>query len=86
MLVPYFLVFLVTTSAVAVVLFDLSDAYLLAAVFVVSLAAWLLRKQVFPYRLSCPQCGRRLSILSPDALTIYAMDDNLCDECRPASE
>lgn len=80
------IVFLITASGAAVVAFELSDAYLLGAVVVLSLAAWVFRRHVFPYQLTCPGCGRTYNLLSSDLRTVYVLDDHLCEACRTPSE
>jgi hypothetical protein len=75
-------VFLLTTAGGAIATLELTDAYLVGAVALISLAAYLLRGRFFPYRLNCPGCGRRYNLLSSDFRTVYVMDDNLCDSCR----
>jgi hypothetical protein len=76
------IVFLATASAMAIVAYELSDLLLIPVLLVIGGAAYLLRKRVFPYRLTCPECGRRHAIFSGDFRNVYVMDDNLCNECR----
>ena len=80
------IVFLVTACAGAVVAFGLTDAFLLVVVLVLSVASWVFRSHVFPYRLSCPGCGRAYNLLSEDLRTVYVLDDHLCEACRGSSE
>ena len=78
-------VFLVTVIAGIVANFGLTDTYLLLGVAVVAVAAYLLRKRMFPYRLNCPTCGRKHDIFSAEFKNVYVMDDDLCDACRAES-
>ncbi len=78
-------VFLVTIVAGTVTNFGLTDTYLVVGVAVVAVAAYLLRKRMFPYRSTCPECGRKHNIFSAEFKNIYVMDDDLCDACRTAS-
>ena len=78
-------VFLVTLVAGGVVNFGLTDASLFVGIAVIAAGAYLLRKQMFPYRLTCPECDRKHNILSGEIKNVYVMDDHLCDACRTAS-
>jgi len=78
-------VFLVTVIAGTVANFGLTDTYLLLGVAVVAVAAYVLRKRMFPYRLTCPTCGRKHDIFSAEFKNVYVMDDDLCDACRAES-
>lgn len=78
-------VFLVTIVAGTVTNFGLTDTYLVVGVAVVAVAAYLLRNRMFPYRSTCPECGRKHDIFSAEFKNIYVMDDDLCDACRTAS-
>lgn len=77
-------VFLITIVAASVVSFGLSDYYLALGVGVIGIAAYLLRKRMFPYRLTCPKCGRKHDLFSAEFKNVYVMDDDLCDVCRAA--
>ena len=76
------MVFVITSAAGLIAALDLTDTWLAPAVGVVAIAAYVLRRQVFPYRLSCPGCGRAYNPFSADLKVIYVMDDDLCDACR----
>ena len=76
------IVFLITASAMAIVAYELSDLLLIPALLVVGAAAYLLRKRVFPYRLTCPECGHRHAVFGADFRNVYVMDDSLCNDCR----
>jgi hypothetical protein len=76
------IVFLVCAAATVIVSRELSDLYLAGAVVVIAVGAVVLRKHVFPYRLRCPECGRRHDLFSREIRNVYVMDDNLCDACR----
>jgi len=70
-------VFVITTLAAFVMERELTDLVLFIGILIVAVALYILRDKVFPYRLSCPECGVRL-----DFRTIYFMDDHLCVDCR----
>jgi len=76
------IVFLITAAAMAIVAYELSDLLMIPVVLVIGGAAYLLRKRVFPYRLTCPECGRRHALFSAEFRNVYVMDDSLCNECR----
>lgn len=78
-------VFLVTISAGAVAIFGLTDTYLVLAVVGVAAGAYLLRKRMLPYRLTCPECDTKHDLFGGDFKNVYVMDDDLCDACRTAS-
>lgn len=78
-------VFLVTIVAGTVTNFGLTDIYLVPGVAAVAVGAYLLRKRMFPYRLTCPACGRKHDIFTGEFKNVYVMDDDLCDACRDAS-
>lgn len=78
-------VFLVTIVAGTVTNFGLTDIYLVPGVAAVAVGAYLLRKRMFPYRLTCPACGRKHEIFTGEFKNVYVMDDDLCDACRNAS-
>ena len=65
--------------------FELTDTYLFFAAVVVAAGAYLLRKKMFPYRLTCPECDRKHDLFSSEFKNVYVMDDHLCDACRTAS-
>lgn len=69
-------VFAITTLAVFIVERELSDLYFYAGSIVVCGLLVFFRHKVFPYRLTCPQCGKKL-----DVKTIYFMDNHLCATC-----
>jgi 8-oxo-dGTP diphosphatase len=75
-------VFLISTIAATVIALDLTDIYLLGGVLVIGLVAFLLRRRVFPYRRTCPECGHEHKIFTEEFKNIYVMDDDLCDNCR----
>ena len=70
-------VFLITILAGFIVERELTDIYFYAGLALILLVSVLLRKKIFPYRLNCAGCERRL-----DIKTIYFMDGNLCADCR----
>lgn len=70
-------VFLITILAAFVVERELTDIYFYAGLAAILLASVILRKRVFPYRLNCAGCERRLDIKA-----LYFMDGNLCADCR----
>ena len=78
-------VFLVTIVAGTVVNIGLTDIHLVLGVAAVAVGAYLLRKRMFPYRLTCPACGRKHEIFTGEFKNVYVMDDDLCDACRDAS-
>ncbi len=73
-------------AAASIVEFGLSDVVLLPVVAILAAAGYRYRDRVFPYRLTCPECGTRHSILSEGFTNFYAMDDNLCDDCRAKNQ
>jgi 8-oxo-dGTP diphosphatase len=73
-------VFLITTTAGFIVARELTDKYLLAGTALVIVLMVVFRKRVFPYRLTCAGCSKRL-----DSKTIYFLDDNLCPACLAAT-
>jgi 8-oxo-dGTP diphosphatase len=83
-------VFLFSTVAALIASTGSSDLFLLVAIAAIAVASYFLRKRMFPYRLTCPECGKRHELLTAEFKNIYIMDDNLCDECRkrlqPAEE
>ncbi len=79
-------VFAITSVAALVLALGLSDAYLFAAIALVAAGAYALRERMFPYRLSCPQCGRKYELFTSDFRIVYLMDDHLCDDCRALNE
>ena len=56
--------------------FGWPDFVLAASVGVLILVAVLNKKRIFPFRISCRQCGRRLEIRH-----ILFLDENRCDGC-----
>lgn len=74
-------VFLITGIAMAVVQYKGTDVHFFAGIGVIAIIAILVRKWMFPYRLTCPSCGTRLVFK-----TIYFRDDHLCVNCRPKEE
>lgn len=76
-------VFLVTIGATIIMSLGLSDIYLLIPIIGIALGSYFARAQMFPYRLTCPSCGKRYNLLSDDFKIVYVMDDNLCEDCRP---
>lgn len=74
--------FVLLVAAASIVEFGLSDLVLLPVVAVLAAAGYRYRDRVFPYRLSCPECGTRHAVFSTGFTNFYAMDDNLCDDCR----
>lgn len=79
-------VFLFTMSAALIVSMGGSDAYLLLSLVIIAGVSYLLRARMFPYRLTCPECGRKHEVFTPEFKNIYVMDDDLCDECRRRAE
>lgn len=75
-------VFVFTSVAAVIPAFGLTDVYLVPALAVITLAAYLLRRTMFPYRMACPDCGKRHDIFTAEFKNIYVFDDNLCDACR----
>ena len=74
-------IFAITTAASFVSVRELTDFYFFIAVGVVIVVVLLLRKRIFPYRLTCVECDAKL-----DFETIYFRDANLCISCRKAAE
>ena len=74
-------VFLITGIAMAVMQYKGTDVHFFAGIGVIAIIAVLLRKRMFPYRLTCPSCDTRL-----DFKTIYFRDDHLCEKCRPVEK
>ena len=79
-------VFFFTMSAALIAGTGLHDALLLVSLAIIAVAAFLLRKWMFPYRLTCPSCGHQHEILTPEFKNVYVMDDHLCDSCRKELE
>ena len=79
-------VFLFTVSAALIAMLEGSDLYLLLSLAVIAGAAYLLRDRMFPYRLTCPNCGHKHEVFTSDFKNIYFHDDHLCDKCRKAIE
>lgn len=75
------IVFIIMILALSIVERELSDIYLYIGIIVVVLLLLIFRKNIFPYRLNCPDCSNRL-----DFRTIYFMDDSLCANCRTAKK
>jgi len=75
-------VFVFTSCAAIILATGLTDIYLVPALLAVAIAAYLLRKRMFPYRLTCPACGKRHDLFTADFKNIYIYDDNLCVDCR----
>ena len=78
--------FVLLVAAATIIEFGLSDLLLVPVVAALAAAGYRYRDRAFPYRLSCPECGARHAILSEGFTNFYAMDDNLCDDCRGKRE
>jgi hypothetical protein len=60
----------------------LNDAALLAPAALIGFVLWTFRRRVFPYRLRCAGCGKRLPIRQ-----IALSDEANCEACRrPAAQ
>jgi len=70
-------IFLITILAAFVVARGLTDIHFYAGLAFIMIALFIFRGRVFPYRLNCAGCERKL-----DIKTIYFMDNNLCADCR----
>ena len=56
----------------------IGDIYLVGAVAIIAVAAFILREKALPYKLKCVSCGTKLSY---DRVMYH--DSNMCEECDP---
>lgn len=74
-------VFLIYTFANGLLYFKLAEVYLAPFAIAVVVAAYLLRRWLFPFRIRCASCAKTLSFEQ-----IVYRDSNLCDDCAPRIE
>lgn len=73
--------FLIYTFANGLLYFKLAEVYLAPFAIAVVVAAYLLRRWLFPFRIRCASCAKTLSFEQ-----IVYRDSNLCDDCAPRIE